>query len=245
MTQETPSSDRRPIKARDTAWARAITAALIRGEVSPRDISASTIVFGVLGGLAFAATTRVDSPLAIAALFLTAALCMQLRLLANLFDGMVALGNGKPIDPAGALWNEVPDRVADACFFIGAGYAFGGNVMLGCIAALLAVFTAYVRAQGVALGARDDFRGPMAKPHRMALLTAAAVIAAVMPRRVHQSLHELLHESLLEWLQLPHTNPVGIVAAALLIIALGCVVTCVRRLRGIATELDKRRGNAR
>ena len=43
-------------------------------------------------------------------LFLVAAVCVQLRLLANLLDGMVAVGSGQA-SRIGELYNEVPDRV--------------------------------------------------------------------------------------------------------------------------------------
>ena len=240
--------DRRPIKARETRWARAVTDALIRLRVSPQSISASTMVFGALGAVAFAATTHVESHAATAALFIAAALCMQLRLLANLFDGMVALGNGKPLNPTGALWNEVPDRVADACFCIGAGYALGGSVMLGWLAAVAAVFTAYVRAQGVAVGARNDFCGPMAKPHRMALMTATALICAALPPRMLHLIGTAPLAPGMYFRDLSFGTLIsgglisgGLIAGALALMVLGCVVTCARRLQHIKADLKHTR----
>ncbi|WP_235365251.1 hypothetical protein [Proteus terrae] len=41
--------------------------------------------------------------------------------------------------------------------------------------------TAYVRVLGGACGLDQQFTGPMAKQHRMALLTSVAVIAAFIP----------------------------------------------------------------
>ena len=111
--------------------------------------------------------------------------CVQLRLLCNLLDGMVAVEHGRG-GPAGPIWNELPDRVADALFLVGAGYgaALAGVPWAddaGWAAAALAILTAYVRELGRALGQPADFRGPMAKPHRMALLTAACALAAAEP----------------------------------------------------------------
>jgi len=91
--------------------------------------------------------------------WLVAALGAQLRLTANMLDGMVALASGRD-SKVGELYNEVPDRVSDAAVFIGAGYAWGGNVALGYIATILAIFTAYVRAAGKIAGAPNEFRGP-------------------------------------------------------------------------------------
>ena len=58
--------------------------------------------------------------------------------------------------PIGELHNEVADRVSDAAILIGAGYALGSVPELGFVTALLAVFLAYVRAQGKAVGGRTS-----------------------------------------------------------------------------------------
>ena len=48
-------------------------------------------------------------------ILLLAALCIQLRLVCNLLDGMVAVEHGKG-SPSGPIWNELPDRFADVLF---------------------------------------------------------------------------------------------------------------------------------
>src|SRR4029077_19400556 len=83
-----------------------------------------------------------------------------------MLDGMVALASGRD-SKIGELYNEVPDRVSDAAVFIGTGYAWGGNVALGYIATILAIFTAYIRPGGKIAGSPNEFCGPMAKQHRM------------------------------------------------------------------------------
>jgi phosphatidylglycerophosphate synthase len=103
-----------------------------------------------------------------------------MRLLANMFDGMVAIESDRA-SPIGELFNEVPDRVSDAALLIGLGYARGGHVLLGFTAALLAVFTAYVRAMGKVAGGRQEFCGPMAKPQRMLVVTATALWCGLAP----------------------------------------------------------------
>jgi phosphatidylglycerophosphate synthase len=55
------------------------------------------------------------------ALLLVAALFCQLRLLCNLFDGMVAIEGGKQ-SADGPFWNEFPDRIADILILAGVGY---------------------------------------------------------------------------------------------------------------------------
>ena len=96
---------------------------------------------------------------------------------ANLLDGMVAIEGGKST-PSGALFNEIPDRVADPLFLVPLGYAAGYS-WLGWLAALLAVLTAYIRVLGGALGQQQDFGGILPKQRRMAVLTIALLAAAI------------------------------------------------------------------
>lgn len=154
--------------------------------------------------------------------WLVAALGAQLRLTANMLDGMVAVVSGRA-SKVGELYNEVPDRVSDAAVFIGTGYAWGGNVALGYIATILAIFTAYVRAAGKIAGAPNEFCGPMAKQHRMLVITVACVYSAVVPPS-----WQIFHFANLE---------IGIMALALSLIIAGCLVTVFRRLQRIARGL--------
>ena len=172
--------NRRPLKSRDTGWARRGAAWLARAGVTPDAVSAGSVVFGVLGAALLAGSGLCGGWPRGAALF-AGAVCIQLRLLCNLMDGMVAVEHGRG-GPLGPVWNELPDRIADMLFLVGAGYgaAFAGvdwAEAAGWAAAVFAVLTAYVRELGRALGQPADFGGPMAKPHRMALLTGAAVVA--------------------------------------------------------------------
>src|SRR5206468_6047575 len=83
-------------------------------------------------------------------LFILAAVFIQLRLLCNLFDGMVAVEGGFQTK-SGEIFNELPDRFADVFILLGAGYslpALPWAKEAGWAAALLAVLTAYVRALG-------------------------------------------------------------------------------------------------
>ena len=90
-------SNRRPIAARASGWARSISAALARSSVTPNQISMLSIVFAALGALMLWLAT----PLAL----VVAAACIQLRLVCNLLDGMV--GGPPPVRPT-----AVPDRAA-------------------------------------------------------------------------------------------------------------------------------------
>jgi phosphatidylglycerophosphate synthase len=177
-------ANRRPLKSRSTGWAKAAAAGLARAGVSPDGVSAMGVAFAVLGAGLFVGAGISDPGLR-GALLIGAAACIQLRLLCNLLDGMVAVEHGRG-SAAGPIWNELPDRIADALFLVGAGYSAwsaGWDVAqpLGWVAAWLAALTAYVRELGRGLGLPADFSGPMAKPHRMAALTATCVVAALEP----------------------------------------------------------------
>lgn len=159
--------NRRPLTSRGTGWAEKLTKALLKTPVTPNQISMFGIVFAAAG--AEAMLFSID----LAWLWLVAALLIQLRLLSNMMDGLVAV-EGKRGSPTGALYNELPDRAEDLLLLVAAGYAAGAD-WLGWLAAALAISAAYVRAVGASLGFGQDYRGPMAKPHRMAALTAGAL----------------------------------------------------------------------
>jgi phosphatidylglycerophosphate synthase len=171
MVNMGPNANRRPLKSRSTRWAGAATRAVLATGLSANQISFLGILVAALGGWAFIqAPTR---PL----LFLAAAACIELRLLANMLDGLVAVEGGRG-GPTGAIWNEFPDRIEDSVLLIAAGYA-GDLPWLGWLCALLAATCAYVRLLGASLGQPQDFSGPMAKPHRMAALTIGCLVATL------------------------------------------------------------------
>ena len=211
---------RRPIASRESRVFQRFAAFLAARGISPNAISVSSMVFAGGAGVALAGTARAEG-LAERGLFLAAALLVQGRLLANLLDGMVAVEHGKA-SATGELYNEVPDRVADAAILIGAGYASGGVPTLGYVAAVLAVFVAYVRALGAAAGAGQVFVGPLAKPQRMAVITVACLYAGLAPST---------------WPGALAAGSYPIVAVALGVIIVGAVITGARRLARIASAL--------
>ncbi|MEM6623832.1 MAG: CDP-alcohol phosphatidyltransferase family protein [Pseudomonadota bacterium] len=95
---------RRPLKSRDTALARRIARALARTSITPNQISGASLVFAAMAGGGFWLSANVTGPVQILCL-VVAAIGIQLRLLCNLFDGMVAIEGGKQ-SPTGAFWNE-------------------------------------------------------------------------------------------------------------------------------------------
>jgi phosphatidylglycerophosphate synthase len=177
--------NRRPIKSREAGWAHRAAAALADANADPNLISAASFAFAALGAAALLGAGMVEIAALRAALLLAAAAAIQLRLLCNLLDGMVAVEHGRG-SPTGVIWNELPDRFSDVVLLAAAGYyAAAGGVMLaietGWLCAALALLTAYIRELGRGLGFAADFSGPMAKPQRMAVLTVACVISALEP----------------------------------------------------------------
>lgn len=210
--------DRRPIATRNRKWAQAATVWLASRNVSPNTISIAGMCACMVAGVALAATSICDYRI----LWLVAAVGAQLRLTANMLDGMVALASGRA-SKTGELYNEVPDRVSDAAVFIGAGFAWGGNIALGYIATILSIFTAYVRAVGKIAGAPNEFCGPMAKQHRMLVITLICLYSTITPR---------------SWqLITPDGSQFGLMTLGLAVIVVGCVITVIRRLNRIAHAL--------
>ncbi len=167
---------RRPIASRNTISARRFARYLASTSLTPNQISIGSMLAAAIAGGAFwaSAHTSYGSQLT---LLLLAAIACQARLICNLMDGLVAIESGKRA-PDGAFWNEFPDRIADILIIAGLGLAANAPT-LGWAAASMAILTAYTRELGQSCGAPVDFSGPMAKPHRMALVTFAAMAAIV------------------------------------------------------------------
>ena len=244
----TEPTGRRPLKSRDLPFFKNLAATLARSGVTPNGISAASIVCGCCAGAALAATAQCDC-WAARCWWLTAAVFIQLRLIANLLDGMVAV-EGRKGGPTGDLWNEAPDRVSDAAIFIGAGYAAGSVPVLGFAAALVAVFVAYVRALGANVGAGQCFLGPMAKPQRMALMTVLAVAGAIFPHAIASSwshTHTVSEVMFSEpkngshlFYQSSDTDGSTVVSFVLCVVIVGGLLTAWRRLAFIADFLRKK-----
>jgi phosphatidylglycerophosphate synthase len=215
--------DRRPIAARSLKASKSVASWLARVGATPNAISVAGMACGIAAGVALAATSQwPDAP----RVFGFAAACLiQLRLLANMFDGMVAVETGQA-SSLGELYNEVPDRISDAATLIGAGYAVGGSPELGYVAACVAILTAYIRSMGKSVGTPSEFCGPMAKQQRMATITVIAVYCALAPAG---------------WQPMWGGPPSrGLMSIALVAIIVGGLWTFVRRLRRIAAYLRNR-----
>src|SRR5262245_48513173 len=177
MSASPAEPERRPLAVRQRAWARAVSSWLARRGASPNGISLAGLGCALLAGALLGWASHLGGWGR--AGYLAAGLLIQGRLLANLFDGMVAIESGKA-SRLGELFNEVPDRLSDVAILVGAGYAAGWPE-LGYLAGCLALFIAYVRAEGRVAGAHQEYCGPMAKQQRMVVVTAACALCAVLP----------------------------------------------------------------
>lgn len=219
MMVDDNESNRRPLNSRGSVWSRMILSLLLKTPITANQLSCLSMVFALVVGVALWRAGSGASPVAL----VLAAVGIQGRLLCNLMDGMVAV-EGQRAGRYGELYNEIPDRVSDIVILLGAGFGYASHevlwvssVTLGWMAALLAVLTAYVRQCGAAIGAGQVFLGPMAKPHRMALLTGACVV-------------EMAGIMVGWWFP--------VIPTALLVMNVGCVITLGRRVRKI-TEILK------
>ena len=212
-------TNRRELSTRRQAWPSAIARTLANAGITPNQVSVASILFAMLSAWAF---WRIVQPSEHrSAWAIVAAAGIQLRLLCNMLDGLLAIEGGLR-SKTGDLYNEIPDRIADILILVGAGVAMrdsGNGLAVGVAAALLAVLTAYVRLLGGSLALKQDFGGPMAKQHRMFVLTVGALAAAI-EHVVAGSMYALL--------------------VALWIIVVGSVLTLLRRTRRIARELQAR-----
>jgi phosphatidylglycerophosphate synthase len=214
------TAPRRQLATRRAGWAVALARGLGRRGVSPNAVSIAGIGFAAAAGLAFAFSPDLNRGASAAILFAAAA-GIQLRLLCNLLDGMLAVEEGLK-SKTGDIYNEVPDRIADVFILLGAGYSARDlpyGVTLGWAAALVAVFTAYLRVFAGSVGATQHFIGPMAKQHRMFTLTVATLLA------IGETLAGL---------------PARAIRIGLAVIVAGSIVTAIRRLLRTVGEVKAR-----
>ena len=215
----TTGSARRPLRTRQRAWAHVVALWLTRQRVPPNAISMTSVLVAAsaaLGYLALPGRSRGQQVL----LLLAIGIFVQLRLLCNMLDGLVAIEGGMH-STSGDLYNEIPDRIDDVLILAAAGYAVPGIALapvVGWTAAALALFTAYVRLLGGTLGAPQTFMGPLAKPQRMFVVTLASALSIVETLLIGYHGYVLL--------------------GALCVIAVGSAITVARRVIFIRAHLS-------
>jgi phosphatidylglycerophosphate synthase len=171
------SDGRRDVATRKITAFHMLAARLVRRGIKPNQVSVISALFGVMGGFAFYFASEREGALRVT-LLLAGVVYIQLRLICNLIDGLMAVEGGMKTK-SGELFNDVPDRVSDLAFILGAGFFAGSYsphmLHVAWAAGTAAVLTAYARCLGAAMTGKHDFRGPMAKQHRMFLLTLGSL----------------------------------------------------------------------
>ena len=218
------TSPRREVKTRNAKWAQVLAKFIAeKTTITPNTISVLSVFFGFVAMCAYC--LYFWAPLASSRFYFLIPLLIifgiQMRLICNLIDGMVAIEGGKH-SIIGGIYNEFPDRISDTFILVGAGLAGMSlySFVIGIVAALFAILTAYTRLLGATVGAQQYFIGPMAKQHRMAILTVTAFIGFFQP--LIPSLNEIIYP------------------AVLIVVAVGCVITVYRRLNYIKKELTEK-----
>jgi phosphatidylglycerophosphate synthase len=229
---------RRPLKSRSHPAIQGLARSLAKTGITPNQISVLSIFISAIGAAALVASpsqvqgyrfadqgvvysvNALHYPFPARLLFFAGAACIQLRLLCNVLDGLIAVEGGKK-SPTGAIYNELPDRIADIFTLVALGYSiplYSHAIEMAWCAAVLAVCIAYIRALGGSLGLEQNFAGPMAKPHRMFTATLICLFAAFVPSSMVAQ----------------------VVMAGLGVIIVGSLITMVRRTSAIARELNAR-----
>ena len=207
---------RREVKSRNNNLFHKLSRQLIHTGLRPNHISLFSTAFAAVGAYGFYLISL--NSFAIGCLLVLVGI--QLRLICNLIDGLMAV-EGKLSSPQGELYNDVPDRFSDwllitSCGFVVASLPYGWEV--AWTATVLALLTAYVRVLGASQGVGHDFGGPMAKQHRMAFLNLS-IFGLVAEHFFNNSSRWSLY-------------------ITLIIIALGSLFTFIIRLKRISKKLE-------
>lgn len=217
MNEYRPTS-RRPIASTFRRTADLAVRFCVKAGISPDAVSYSSIVAAAIAGAMFWQSSRNDVLLLVAPLF-----CF-LRLWLNMLDGMVAIA-AKKASKRGEIVNEVPDRISDLLIFAGVAHSGFCNPIVMYWAAILAVLTAYIGVTGQAVAGRREYGGIMSKPWRMVLLAVGAwVTFFLLP---------------VFWVRFPFDKlrPLDWIGVFIIV---GCVQTCVVRLRRTVALLDQK-----
>jgi phosphatidylglycerophosphate synthase len=211
--------NRRPVGTRKVPFFQRLAKSLVVAGLTPNQISVASVIFAAVGAWGFYQLPQSEG-VAFYGSVLLALLGIQLRLICNLIDGLMAVEGGMKT-PTGELFNDIPDRFSDLFLIVAAANCipFSWGLSLGWLTAVLAILTAYIRVLGASLKQGHDFGGPMAKQHRMFalnLILVAAVIEKISTEHLTYSF-----------------------AVGISVIALGSLITVFARLRRLSVKLNK------
>lgn len=210
---------RRELTTRNKSWAIRLAKKTAATGITPNSISILSMVFALFSGVMFYMSGTLETARVL--FLLLGVFGLQMRLLCNMLDGMVAVEFNKKTN-TGEVFNDAPDRVSDIFILLGASLAviqFPWAIYLGFVVCILAILTAYVRLLGGSMNIVQTFKGPMAKQHRMAVLTVAVFVDIAISTFVPNLDGTVIYVSL--W-----------------VIAIGAFVTCINRLAYIFKTMN-------
>lgn len=212
------SQRRRPMELRGNTQIKAICTGLARRGLHPNHISVCVLFFSLLASffLIFSLYFTEASPL----LYFLSIVCIGLRLLSSLLDGMLAIEMKRKIFD-GDLYNELPEIISDLLLFCSVGWILQSEIPLGFSIGLfvswLSLATAYVRQTGASLLGKPYFMGWMSKLNRMIVLVVGLGCQMILFAF--------------------NIKPLFALGTALTIISLGCIQTVLIRLKCIRADL--------
>ena len=209
--------NRRDVASRGKMIFHKLSKMLIQLGLTPNMISVASVLFALLAGVGLYLASFEHHILGL----ILALIGIQLRLVCNLIDGLMAVEGGLS-SPAGELYNDVPDRFSDWFIILSMGFLaikqYEQAWVICWVASTFAILTAYIRVLGASMGAGHNFNGPMAKQHRMAVVNVSIVFTA------------------LEVLLMPDYLGLSMLFGAC-VIAIGSLATCFKRLVWIGRQL--------
>lgn len=214
--------NRRDVASRKLNVFHKLSISLVKAGLTPNFISVLSACFGLAAGVSIYFLSSVSGARFYCYLFI-AFLSVQLRLICNLIDGLMAVEGGLKTK-TGELYNDIPDRLSDSFIFIGIGYSCSQSselsVFFGWLVTVLALLTAYIRVLGASMGAGHFFIGPMAKQHRMATVSLSLVATGFEYYFTNMFLFSFF--------------------ACLIIVCIGCLFTGINRLIKISAVINSK-----
>jgi CDP-diacylglycerol--glycerol-3-phosphate 3-phosphatidyltransferase len=153
---------------------RVVEQYLVKRRVHPDYLTLGALVLSVLGGLALVGS-RWFAPLLL--LIIPVAIG---RTALNALDGLVARGTGFA-RPFGEVLNEFCDRLSDVALLTGVSFAPGADPRLGAVTIVVMLLSSYLGTAAKAAGGKRQYGGVMGKADRMIYLSAAALLAFLLP----------------------------------------------------------------
>ena len=211
--------NRRDVASRGKRIFHQISRKLIQIGLTPNMVSVASVLFGLIAAIGMYLAAHG----ALLVGMILALIGIQMRLVCNLIDGLMAVEGGLS-SPEGELYNDVPDRFSDWFIILSMGFLainqYEQAWLICWVATTFAILTAYIRVLGASMGVGHNFNGPMAKQHRMAVVNICIVF------------------TIIENYLAPEFLGISMLFGAC-VIAIGSLATCFKRLVWIARELKK------